>query len=127
MTIDDMAKVLAGLGTAEERRDFLLMVADELPEPGAGELRELARREQCVEVEHLSDDLTPTRSDWNTLCPDTDPNESIYSSKLPQRWIEAMPLTPYPHDALNHPTTYRIYKTPKEAWAALLRAVEVLK
>lgn len=118
MTIDDMAKVLASLETPEERRDFLLMIADELPEPGAAELRTLVRRASVLPEPRPFD--RKDRYDWNHERYD------VYGSAVPYGIFSSLP--PGHANSQGHmPVGYRVYHSLHEAWAALLRAVEVME
>ena len=127
MTPKQWADILAGIEDARERQVFLLAIADELPEDGAAQLRELALRRDglCPQSISFSDDKPPYRHrhDWNS------PEAAVGkpATEIDLAILRLLPdALPIPSSGVLLPPYYRIYPDCASAWKALLLLLETL-
>lgn len=112
MTLNEWAEVLSGIADAGERRDCLLVLADDLRnETGAEVLRGLARRDDGLSPEDMWD-----RWDWNAA------DVGFGGNILPEELIIGMASTR--NDAGEFPPRYRVYYELDRCWLALLEALD---
>lgn len=112
--------VLAAITDDSERRDCLLMLADELrSDHGAALLRELATRPGGLCPEDLCARNEPDRWDWNSC------NKPERFHHIPPQVIDRMSRTINEHGDDVGPW-YRCYFSLSSCWQALLTALDTL-
>lgn len=117
MTLNEWADVLSRIDSDGERRDCLLMLADELEsECGATLLRELATRPVGLSPERMTStyDWNPIGKTWDKFRPP--------SANVPLSLLKKMPKGTY--GPLSEARQYLSYARPQStAWLALLETL----
>ncbi len=117
MTLSKWCEILAGLRDPGETRDCLLMMADEMPEREADEIRTLAKAD--TSPYQMPGQCCWSKYSWWVGC-DQNVNKPCRSSSLPDEIYDALDdFTWESHD-------FKFYYVTSDAWRSLFAAVKGL-